>query len=174
MSEKGILFSSEMVLAILEGRKTQTRRFIKQKTQKRISHKPSYRIGDLLYVRETWVQKNGEYHYFADSTPDEKLQTKWRPSLHMPKNAARIWLKVKRVSVENLQDISEEDAKAEGVFAAGLYPVAIEFGNDIYRHAFSLLWKSCYGPRAWSENPLVMVIEFKRIEVARGENMNQT
>lgn len=158
MNEKGILFSSEMVLAILAGRKTQTRRIIKPQPQNRICYQKSgYHTGDILYVRETWVQKNGEYHYFADSTPAEKLQTKWRPSIHMPKNAARIWLRVKKVSAERIQNISEIDSMAEGAS-----PCGIDSNSQNYRSGFVKIWLECYGDESWKMNPWVWVIEFER------------
>jgi len=149
VKERPILFSTEMVKAILEGRKTQTRRVIKpQPTMHdfgdhkclawgkplvvpgylfigvdRAMESPSYlrcpygSEGTVLWVRETWAQENVNHKdvfiYKADGWDRSGL--KWKSSIHMPRKAARIFLKVKNVRVERLQDISEEDAKAEGV-----------------------------------------------------------
>ena len=152
-----ILFNTDMVRAILNGRKTVTRRLIKKlpddaefsgwlldstcqedakdigsagfKTLKQPTEKagcvfvkPPYQPGDILYVRETWYEDKYKYMYRADYAEAEKfyrggveVKVKWRPSIHMPKEAARIWLKVKDVRVERLQDITEEQAKTEGI-----------------------------------------------------------
>lgn len=144
-----ILFSTDMVKAILDGRKTATRRLIKPQPygffeanespaylydfdpiRERIY--PQYQMGDILYVRETVWQKasgtlgmDGEtetalWNEFKYVATDEKPQTGWnyswikRPSIHMPKEAARIWLKVTAVRAERLRDITEEQARAEG------------------------------------------------------------
>jgi len=185
MNEKPILFNTEMVVAILEGRKTQTRRPLKPQpkntvffynTQRRPStrtallaeYQSPYFKDDLLYVRETWAHnfydedlKKWHYWYKADcpTFPEDAPEgwifggnhpDKWRPSIHMPKEAARIWLRVKDVSVQRISAMSDEDAKAEGVL-----PIATS-----YKAAFFELWKKLYG---W-DNTIAWVIEFERIE----------
>lgn len=177
-----ILFNGEMVRAILEGRKTVTRRVIKgadesmyagmcglgpglfdRNTGLRVKE-PYYRLGDILYVRETW---NGDwcdhYIYRADGgsakTAGYSQEPKWKPSIHMPKEAARIWLKVTDVRAERLQDIGIEGCEKEGVWCGN--------NGDIF--AFMKLWDStikkpdidCYG---WNANPWVWVIGFGRCE----------
>ena len=201
-----ILFIGELVRAILEGRKTVTRRVIKgadesmyagmcglgpglfdRNTGLRVKE-PYYRLGDILYVRETW---NGDwcdhYIYRADGgnakTAGYSQEPKWRPSIHMPKKAARIWLKVTDVRVERLQDISVPDMIKEGVRAFGCEP-CLELnerckpqtsedgfcGAEVQAEdMFSDLWDSTtkkfdlakYG---WDANPWVWVIEFERCE----------
>jgi len=201
-----ILFNGEMVRAILEGRKTVTRRVIKgadesmyagmcglgpglfdRNTGLRVKE-PYYRLGDILYVRETW---NGDwcdhYIYRADGgnakTAGYSQEPKWRPSIHMSKKAARIWLKVTDVRVERLQDISVPDMIKEGVRAFGCEP-CLELNErckpqtsedgfcgaeDQAEDMFSDLWDSTtkkfdlakYG---WDANPWVWVIEFERCE----------
>ena len=87
---------------------------------------------------------------------------KWKPSIHMPKAACRLWLKVKAVRVERLRDISEEDAKAEGAKAAPLP----DLGNTWHTHkqGFEYLWQSINGAQSFLANPWVWVIEFERCE----------
>lgn len=192
--EKGILFNTEMVRAILEGRKTQTRRMIKlprhieaqgnglytlftdgdayenQHFEQITEYiKPPCQVGDNIYVRETWdwkctqdydftiqdfMKHGGEVVYKADGkAPFDK----WIPSIHMPKEAARIWLKVTDVRVERLQDITEEDAVKEGAKAYG----PNNCSGTSARIAFAELWDGVYDN--WNENPYVWVIEFERI-----------
>ncbi|MGI5066112.1 EVE domain-containing protein [Treponema putidum] len=151
--EKPILFSSEMVRAIIEGRKTETRRIAK-------SGKAPYKISDILYVRETWAKtQDGTYLYKADPMYKDMQPGDfgfyWKPSIHMPKAAARIFLEVMQVRKEKLQDITEDGAQKEGVEKT--YP----FG---FRTVFKKLWdrlnkKTGYN---WDANPDVWVIEFKR------------
>ncbi|UTY27613.1 EVE domain-containing protein [Treponema putidum] len=151
--EKPILFSSEMVRAVIEGRKTETRRIAK-------SGKAPYKISDILYVRETWAKtKDGMYLYKADPMYKDMQPGDfgfyWKPSIHMPESAARIFLEVIKVRKEKLQDITEDGAQKEGVEKT--YP----FG---FRTAFKKLWdrlnkKTDYN---WDANPDVWVIEFKR------------
>lgn len=201
MKERPILFSGLMVRAILEGRKTQTRRVVKNATGPFWDH-PGYRIvmhdgftfwethsgkpnqygpsiacpygkpGDRLWVRETWwaarddvrgEMKRDTVRYAA--TADGLGVPKFRPSIHMPRWASRITLEVVSVRVERLQDISEEDAKAEGIellngrytFNAGAHEshTAVE--------SFRALWESINGPGSWDSNPWLWVVEFKRI-----------
>ena len=152
-----ILFNTEMVRAVLDGRKTVTRRCVKgfipndaiwgytMFTPKgQIScrgyfadeygekfFKLPYQPGDILYVRETWGKgyEEGTYIYRADDKlaelPMFKESSKmiYRPSIFMPKEAARIWLKVTSVSVERLQDITEEQAEKEGIPDGNDYPI---------------------------------------------------
>lgn len=211
MNTKPILFSTEMVQAILEGRKTQTRRIVKNKycntdlvkannilyerqndipapyksedgkTIRRIRiHEeciPQYQKGDILYVRETWAENilNDKFIYKADEQQgDEIIRGKWKPSIHMPKKAARIFLEVTDVRCERLQDISEEDAIAEGIEHIG--PFGEYKGSPhpdvkgIYRaygqanRAFQDIWSDIFGKQSWDDNPFVWVYEFKRIE----------
>ncbi len=207
MAIKPILFNTDMVRAILDGRKTCTRRIVKgfipndavwgytAFTPKRCIScrgtfadgygekffKLPYQPGDILYVRETIWQKvrcyldvnretQGvfchEYRYVAtDKEPETGWNFSWvkRPSIHMPKEAARIWLKVTDVRVERLQEITETQAQSEGC-NSGLLT-----GACTARGQFEDLWNSTikksdldyYG---WSANPWVWVIEFERCE----------
>ena len=188
-----ILFNTEMVQAILDGRKTVTRRLVKFEgnknpnwtgyikdglvlyngTNEPCSKPCQYKIGDVLYVRETWCSRyDGEkYFYLADKCTkreEKKLldygEVKWRPSIHMPKEAARIFLKVKDVRVERLQDITDEGAYREG---AGDKDVIYQTGARVLE--FARLWdstikKSDIEKYGWSANPWVWVIEFERCE----------
>ena len=133
---------------------------------------PQGQAGDRIYVRETWCQQadddgfllNGAYWYRA-TTPDvmhseDMEKSPWRPSILMPKAAARIWLEVTSVRVERLQSISEEDAEAEGVDFLRSVPDADE--TLTAKQLFECLWGSTGGD--WAANPWVWVIDFKRIE----------
>ncbi len=143
MTVRPIIFSGSMILALLEGRKTMTRRVLKhdtffengwpiRKDGRKIGvsfakaptlEQTAYRPGDLLYLRENFsydMQDHGchmppSYWYWADGNPEHGDWSKPKPSIHMPRSASRLTLEVTCVKVERLQDISEEDAKAEGV-----------------------------------------------------------
>ena len=194
---KPILFNTQMVQAILDGRKTTTRRIIKNvepfgkvlATPKGIFSKEGlarhgqYHIGDILYVRETWklYEKRfgkGEqchlekfYGYKADENnpknPSEFYDGNWKPSIHMPKDAARIFLKVTSVKVERLQDITDDGCKAEGCYMPCYEVGTNKEKND--KTLFKIIWDSTlkkeqidqYG---WNTNPWVWVIEFERCE----------
>lgn len=143
--------------------------------------------GDRLWVREAWAchwandnlkpsEIEGEYwsvRYFADdfirgcAIDGSKAMLdqcqKRRSSIFMPRWASRITLEIVSVRVERLQDISEEDAKAEGI--ATTCPCA--GGCDQHRKDFCLLWESIHGLGSWGSNPWVWCIEFKRVEVSR-------
>lgn len=220
MAIKPILFNSEMVRAILDGRKTCTRRVIKPQPQSGLcytyggSHKdcigkwtypnrgahklwgeeyklpenikdeelskrwnPPYHTDDILYVRETWSEgyEEGTYIYRASdklaSLPTFKESSKliYHPSIHMPKEAARIWLKVTNVRVERLRDITPEQIGREGVEVE--YPHVLN--GEEKRYAFSTLWnstikKSDLDSYGWNANPWVWVIEFERCEKPEG------
>ena len=213
---KGILFNGEMVRAILEGRKTQTRRVVKPQPQRFFEVNdepfylydvewglgriyPRYQPGDILWVKETWrigawceegliavdykadnfarkewievpdperferywiqstdeaeaaglkTDKEGEYHWKPGEAP-----TRWRPSIFMPREAARIFLKVTGVRVERVWEMTGEDAIKEGV----------NWFNDAC--GFAKLWDSINGKKyPWASNPWVWVYEFERVE----------
>ena len=183
---KPILFSTKMVMAILDGRKTCTRRIAKN------IEKPPFATGDTLYVRETWRKifpssEPAEYGYMyraggvmfpaehENRKEQEKAEyaqeAKWHPSLHMPKEAARIFLRVTDVHLEHLQDITEENAVREGLkpIQNPSYPVDL---RKSARDAFAELWKELTGSGAmehrWDANPLVWVIDFQ-INTIKGE-----
>ena len=114
MAIKPILFNTEMVRAILDGRKesckTTTARYGAQ------CIKPPYQPGDILYVRETWKKAPNGYYYYEDWQRNDIADvTKWKPSIHMPKEAARIWLRVTDVRVERLQEITVDGCHREGI-----------------------------------------------------------
>jgi hypothetical protein len=192
-----ILFNTEMVRAILDGRKTCTRRLVRflpgenpqwtgyirdglmlyNGRNEPCIIKAPYQPGDTLYVRETWcglpVNEAGHmrghtiYYYKADGELRPKgWRGTWHPSIHMPKEAARIWLKVTDVRVERLQEITPQGAWKEGARCSCLHPVPDCAGN---KTAFVTIWNStikkadldCYG---WDANPWVWVIEFERCE----------
>lgn len=138
---------------------------------------PYGKPGDILWVRETWCEdKNNEYVYRANygTTEDDSFPPsmfKWRPSIFMPREACRIKLKITNIKVERLQDISEEDAKAEGVSDPYDYqnPEYYEQphmrGLEINKSAFAGLWDSLNVKRGygWDTNPWVWVIEFEKL-----------
>jgi hypothetical protein len=185
VKEKQILFSTPMVRAILEGRKTQTRRLIKS-TDKWVRDfdlpKSKYQPGDILWVRETFCEVPYEYNhipikgghittpkyaYKADSKRD--YTGIWKPSIHMPKAAARIWLEVTDVRVERLQEITEEAARAEGITRVedGKWESEFRLGwFDGPIKAFRALWDSLNAKRGypWESNPWVWVIDFRRVQ----------
>lgn len=168
-----ILFNTEMVRAILDGRKTCTRRLVKPQPTAHygtLCIKSPYQPGDILYVRETWMDYAGLIMYKADCNK-YKLESLnfagfgWKPSIHMPKNVARIWLKVTDVRVERLQEITSEQICREGVETE--YPHVLN--GEEKRYAFSVLWnstikKSDLDRYGWHANPWVWVIEFEQCE----------
>ncbi|WP_406883066.1 hypothetical protein [Serratia marcescens] len=222
MKERPVIFNSEMVRAILDGRKTQTRRVMKDQPSEDFSPmnmaldldytarwytpgivdkhgylQPAKRevfgvadetegytcpfgaVGDLLWVRETFMDLTGTgieattgkfegFAYRADtpagSYGDEvrkEYGLKWTPSLHMPRKACRIMLGITAVRVERLNDISHDDAKAEGC-CYGRGGGVPDFAVTPADH-FPTLWASIYGEESWSANPWVWVIEFRRV-----------
>ena len=132
-----------------------------------------YRPGDILYVRETWRKDVGRYMYKANYAETEKfyrngkeVEIKWRPSIHMPKEAARIFLRVTDVRAERLQEITSNACACEGV---PLYSGPIGGREEYYRKAFAGLWDSTIKPAdldtyGWEANPWVWVIEFERYD----------
>jgi hypothetical protein len=181
VKERPILFSGPMVRAILDGGKTMTRRVVKQRDLDAMEGKMladyeahnwcTYgRIGDRLWVRETWNRSEAvrptivePIIYRADLAVDggPKWSARWRSPIHMPRWASRITLEVTAVRVERVQDITTEDATAEGV---------CEF-NDchapmLHVSLFGELWDSINGKRkgcAWADNPWVWVVSFRRV-----------
>ena len=228
MPIKPILFNTEMVQAILDGRKTCTRRVIKPQPDEKHTYtlgfvtdstekkevgcfgfaaneyggsiqyvKPPYRYapGDILYVRETWcalpVNEAGHmrghcvYYYRADGElRPEGWRGKWHPSIHMPKEAARIWLKVTNVRVERLQEMKPVDVIKEGAYpdcwdclntygesgSQCCYGTEEECSQcDEVMMEWEKLWnstikKSDLDQYGWNANPYVWVISFERCE----------
>lgn len=233
MAIKPILFNTEMVRAILDGRKTCTRRLVKflpgENSQwtgyikdglmlyngrnEPCIRKVPYQLGDILYVRETWqCWRAHRYEATADirfraGGDDVRLQFangntdsidrldydtfvhkwfshngEWKPSLFMPKEATRIWLKVTDVRVERLQEITPNGAESEGVgnlfyddigYGEKNYGTEVDPEYGIAKEQFAWLWESTikksdidrYG---WDANPWVWVIEFERCEKPEG------
>lgn len=200
MAIKPILFNSEMVRAILDGRKSCTRRICKDANEYTVPDMDFYNAdrrtyavhnfadkehteqlsiaertcpicpGDILYVRETWSPvfvRPRRYLYKVECKEAENLPIKFHPSIHMPKEAARIWLKVTGVRMERLQEITEVQAQAEGC-NSGLLT-----GACTARGQFEDLWnstikKSDLDRYGWDANPYVFVIEFERCEKPEG------
>ncbi len=139
-----------------------------------------YQPGDILYVRETWSEWTGGYLYKAWQEPfvqpGESAVMRWHPSIHMPKEAARIWLKVIDVKVERLRDITNEQILKEGIsketvisYIRQCPDVSEEWGHTAHLIPFSELWdstikKSDIGRYDWQSNPWVWVIEFEQCE----------
>lgn len=202
MTERGMIFNGEMVRAILDGQKTQTRRimqvqpdtpefglrriiessianeigmyFWSQEDARGIKARskqffcPFGDVGDRIWVRETWAEAgasapdlilyraNYPAHvptHYENVPPAEDVR--WTPSIHMPRWASRILLEITDVRVDQLNDISEEDARSEGISGSS--------ARDV-KEAYAALWRSIYGSDSWRANPWVWVIEFKCIE----------
>ena len=189
MAIKPILFNTEMVRAILDGRKTCTRRILKggipfdEKAEywnvlkkgewsgpicaEDFAKQGSpYKPGDILYVRETFIQAAAHtFWYKADDNSWISEGLRWKPSIHMPKEAARIWLKVADARVERLKDITEAQAEKEGFIPQGLFAETEITLPAAYW--FSKFWnftikKSDLDRYGWAANPYVFVIEFER------------
>ncbi|CNE39093.1 hypothetical protein [Yersinia intermedia] len=183
--ERPVLFNSEMVQAILSGRKTQTRRIIKLDHERGMVNPvvrgrngeissitcrlapmlcPLGKPGDQLWVRETFGDCGVRLVYRADSDDGAACIVKrWAPSIHMPRWASRINLLITGVRVERLNDISDADARAEGV-NTWKGPAEEIVGGKL---AFLELWDSIYGQKegeSWQANPWVWVINFERME----------
>lgn len=174
VKERPIIFSGEMVRAILDGRKTMTRRIVKGRSGSwNVMECPYGQPGDFLWVRETFGTKI--HHVTTTDTLVFKADhdefhpanvLRWRSPIHMPRWASRLTLEITGIRVERLQDISEGDAKAEGVFSwwEGL---SQETKEKIYEGAlgpvvFKLLWNSIHGEGSWDLNPWVWVIQFRK------------
>lgn len=189
-----ILFNTEMVRAIIEGRKTVTRRIVSQSVwenfvfeggkvinyldkKRNILESPLYKApyqpGDILYVREKWCENPNykEFYYAAKRAPGVSAPygLRWRPSIHMPREAARIWLKVTDVRVERLHTMTLDDYLNEGV---SVRPEAFNDPENAYLQAkenFIAIWdgtikqanREIYG---WDANPWTWVIAFERCD----------
>ncbi|WP_444942744.1 hypothetical protein ACJJIK_10840 [Microbulbifer sp. ZKSA006] len=243
--EKPIIFNTEMVRAILDGRKTQTRRLMKPQpepspygghwwacdtvesmvnVEEQLNNEggwagfagsvcPHGQTGDRLWVRETFhipggyldqylideisqgiTKREEQISYMADNPRLTPADGGWSPSIHMPRWASRITLEIAAIRIQRIQDISAEDAKAEGCYSneeyadlAGkenIWPcrvcegyqahsaMGIHFGweevdcviCDTPIKRFRELWRSVYGEDNWNQNPWVWVIEFRRVE----------
>lgn len=218
---KPILFNTQMVRAVLDGRKTVTRRVVRLKysnthlemrtnkygtrlielqneeqgvtTIRNPDGTTTHRIlaaeekarpycpGDILWVRETWCEslgQAGKYFYRAYAGPTDEMKeyahsfNRWRPSIHMPKDATRIFLRVKGVRMELLQDIDDDGAKAEGAnyqdgknvgWEEKMRRSAIDRFAEIWDNTLKPADRALYG---WAANPWVWVIEFERISKA--------
>lgn len=147
------------------------------------SQTPPCQPGDILYVRETFFKFKNNFYYKADGRHEELeklgLKFKWRPSIHMPKEAARIWLKVTEVRVEKLQDITNEQILKEGigrdivVHYLSQFPEKEAWESAAHLIPFLELWNSTIKKKDivlydWEANPWVWVIEFERCEKPEG------
>lgn len=211
MAVKGILFNTEMVRAILDGKKSCTRRLVKTRrkdacgfyvTRRKADGlfagiyeydenesmfdnqlEPPYQPGDIIYVRETWhkyIKRVGEgqnchlaefYGYKASVANSEDAGEPWKPSIHMPKEAARIWLKVTDVRVERLQEITADDIRNEGLSSAAVHCEDMEIALKEWENLWnSTIKKSDLGRYGWNASPWVWVIEFERCEKTQEEH----
>ena len=236
MAIKPILFNTEMVRAILDGRKTCTRRLVRflsgenpqwtgyirdglmlyNGKNEPCVRKAPYQPGDVLYIRETWTEECEKYYYRADYDSDyldpcetlsggypascrnhpgcdgcmaTSTRIHWRPSIHMPKEAARIWLKVTDVKMERLQEMKPVDVIKEGAYP-DCWDCLNTYGEsgsqccygteeqcsqcDGVMMEWEKLWnstikKSDLDSYGWDANPWVWVIEFERCKKPKGE-----
>jgi hypothetical protein len=192
MKERPILFSGAMVRAILQGRKTQTRRVVKpqpdctrtslascagNRSVRVIAMRqgmysifcPYGQPGDRLWVKETFTEGEGVI-YRADWNPEVSLDGLWKPSIFMPRRLSRITLEITAVRVERLQDITEADAVAEGIYFDHDFDGYVSddegrhyHGNSAVR-SYEHLWQSINGAGSWEANPFVWVLEFRRVQ----------
>jgi len=190
-----IIFSTPMVQAILEGRKTQTRRTVKFP----LTH-PEYllsigennepppvsfckygSVGDILWVRETWRHIHEGHYQWKASYPNKEGQAErqgWKPSIHMPKKACRLFLKITNIRVERLQDINEHDAESEGIELVEHNCFKNYDDSNPYQFiqdpigSFRSLWQKINGLESWAANPWVWAISFEQINLNENEKMS--
>lgn len=194
MKERPILFSAPMVRAILDGSKTQTRRIVRCRGDgSRMDSVSPYGIaGDRLWVRETWAAPHDCDHLKPTELPEDTpvhyraswegpCGIAWRPSIFLRRCFSRLMLEVTGVRAERLRDISEADAKAEGVESAATSLIGLADeqqiisgdgrtkGSHPFTLSYAVLWDEINGDRApWVRNPWVWVIEFRKLTAARG------
>lgn len=189
--QKPIIFSTPMVQAILEGKKTQTRRVIKPQPDTKAEYKgieigkhvfetdidmwhikSPYQPGQVLWVRETWSMIDDMHVYRTDygTTEDDSFPPsmfKWKSPIFMPKEAARIFLKVKNVRVERIQNMNFYDWQADFCpdISEQRKALAIFSGHSYMKQAMKDLWDNINAKRgySWDKNPFVWVIEFERV-----------
>jgi hypothetical protein len=198
MKEKPIIFSTPMVKAILAGNKTMTRRVVKgplctdingcinikglwvipeRDKDHAFDGIAPYCVGDHLWVREAWQENTvtsekdkQDMPYFYRADPDGVLLRSWKPSTFMPRVAARIFLEVKHVRLEQLQSISERDAVKEGIttlsFVLPDEKTKLKPKGGTFRTEFKHLWDKLNAKRGygWDKNPWVWVIQFEMIK----------
>lgn len=210
--EKPITFSTPMVQAILDGRKSMTRRVVKSSMvqdtpwdelprsmntpphhhendgkfyvefqsevddTKHYEIKCPYQVGDVLWVKEIWTQLDMDYRvvtgklditefkgcpiaYKTDGGPERVF---WRSSRFMPRAASRLFLKVKNIRIERLQDITAKDIRAEGLTSMAVHCLDYEIAVKEWQ----LLWDKLNSKRGfgWDNNPWCWVVEFERVE----------
>ena len=175
---KPILFNTEMVRTILDGRKTVTRRVVKPQPKAALYpmpdsmcwpgcfanneedriYRPPYQPGDILWVRETFAKSMaGTFMYLADYTAI--MVERWQPSIHMPREAARIFLRVTGVRAERLQDINLDHPGPKNQVVREGFHYLCDF-IAVWERTIKPADRSSYG---WEADPWVWVIEFERI-----------
>lgn len=182
MTERPIIFSAPMVKALLDGRKTMTRR-LAWRASKNFDNlgalpkkSPWQRVkaGDRLWVREAFggpiLDATGErilYRATDESWRDHNGRPcrSWRPSIYMPRWASRLTLTMIAAKIERLQDISEDDALCEGVEALsgqfmGCYRIGDSLSGTTAKECFARLWNDLHGARAWATNPPLVALTF--------------
>lgn len=196
MAVKPILFNTEMVRAILDGIKGSTRRIVKGfipndavwgytafTPKGYISCRGTFadgygekffklpcEPGNILYVRETWKKAPNGYYYYEDWQRNDIADvTKWKPSIHMPKEAARICLKVTDVRVERSQEITIDGIRNEGISSMAVHAGDMEIALKEWKNLWnSTIKKTDLDSYGWDANPWVWVIEFERCEKPEG------
>lgn len=194
IKERPILFSAPMVRAILDGRKTQTRRtnssmpdmwdkveigfygddfgawfrFDDEGINRDTFAKCPYgKIGDFLWVRETFCEWDDGFVYAATCTDAERSLSKFKPSMFMPKRACRIRLEITNIRLERLKNITDKDCLCEGI-DGGAHASWKDYsgGGGFWfpRDSFESLWESINGEGSWQANPWVWVVEFKVVK----------
>lgn len=203
-TDKPILFSAPMVRAILDGRKTQTRRIIPERVLWKwtgrdehiadLVNAAPFKVGTRLWVKEAWWRpvdffyprgpwKRGGTTFVRYAVDDAhtainmdraqydqimRMKPGKKSSLHMPRWASRITLEVTDVRVQRLQEISEEDAKAEGVAgylsAYTRHPGQADPGKWLAREEFEAIWERINGTGSWAANPWVWAYTFRRVK----------
>ncbi len=187
MKERPILFKSEMVRAILESRKTMTRRILKLQPKiihaiypdgsietERIFRRGDQRIhcpygipGDRLWVKETWTKIEGcegpesipTYRADGEISFEDGSSVRWKPSIFMPRWASRSTLEITNIRVERVQEITVSDVESEGIELS-----FDEIAKGWHKNIFAPIWDSINGNGAWERNDFVWVIEFKKFE----------
>lgn len=176
MTARPIIFSTPMVRALLDGRKTQTRRLAWRKANTGCDDDAPVCVpslwqrvqpGDLLWVREAITPAGDQPRVYAADHPQGRG---WASPIHMPRYFSRLTLEVATATIEGVQDISGEDVRAEGIAAFMSVGGALMFGVQVEggfshpgltrRETFTSLWCDLHGPGAWNDNPEVVALTF--------------